>query len=75
MSRRHERKISRYWDYLRESAEQDIADRDPQEAVRISRTVPETVAVSDSITITERSASDARFVHDPNGPGLEGELR
>ena len=62
-------------DRLRESAEQNIADRDPQEAVRIPKNVPETVAVSDSTTVTELDAADVQLSTNADGPTYEvGEL-
>lgn len=67
--------IASLYDRLRESAEQDIADRDPQEAVRIPKNVPETVAVSDTTTVTEHDAASIKLSTNPDGPTLEvGEL-
>lgn len=67
--------IASLYDRLRESAEQNIADRDPQEAVRIPKNIPETVAVSDSTTVTEHNAADVTLSTNADGPTYEvGEL-
>lgn len=75
MSNRVTRNFARLFERLHERTEQDIADRDPQEAVRVPKSVPETATVSDTVTVTERAAADTQLSFASDGPPYaEGEF-
>lgn len=61
MTHGSERDVADLLASLREDTERRAAESNPQGAVNLLRSLPETVAVSDSVSYTETPASDAKM--------------
>lgn len=61
MAHGSERDVADFLASLREDKERRAAERNPQGAVNLLRSLPETVAVSDSVSFSETPVADAKM--------------